>query len=555
MSTKNFLKPKKMQTGGMLDLSPKSLNTGASFVSPYVEGLNPRTSNPPSYGIPVTPPAPAPPPPPTITLDNSQIYDPGSFESTLSIHDPGVIAGAAALGHTLTGAENQFTLSDFKANAPPDALSTFFDAAGLLAGKAILTAATGGMAALPLAFVNKATTGSVLGVGKGELADKGRAAATEVFTNVGRALGMSEQPAAAQPATGIVAAAQSAAPAEVATPSIPSTSLGPSAGAVPAYAQGFNTGFGSSVAGPATPAFQTQGTGQFGAITPYSSTVAQAQAQGKLAAEQGKLAVENARGLLAMEEAQAKAAYQATVPTAAAVGTGMFGVAYGLGGEISPSFAIGGKGSYTTFSHYSAGISQADEISMGQAGIASGAYESAADAQNTIGSMITGGHSEATISAAATTGTTTQDITGLAQALGDNVDPGVGGDPPGTPVICTQLFSMGIMSANLYQGEGEHAKNIPNVIRRGYHFWAVPFVRGMRKSQLLFKLGKTLGLSWAQYAAHKANPDKFAPNYFGTVINAIGTPICAAIGLFVGETDWESLWIDYEKGNGLCLDQ
>jgi hypothetical protein len=130
-----------------------------------------------------------------------------------------------------------------------------------------------------------------------------------------------------------------------------------------------------------------------------------------------------------------------------------------------------------------------------------------------------------------------------------------GGDGGGTPVICTQLFSMGIMSANLYQGEGEHAKNIPNVIRRGYHFWAVPFVRGMRKNQLLFKLGKTLGLSWAQYAAHKANPDKFAPNYLGTFINAIGIPICAALGLFVGETDWETLWIDYEKGNGLCLDQ
>ena len=87
MSTKNFLKPKKMQTGGMLvDLSPNTLNTGASFVSPYVEGINPRALNPPSYAPPAPAPPPPPPPPPTITLDNSQIYDPGSFESTLSIH-------------------------------------------------------------------------------------------------------------------------------------------------------------------------------------------------------------------------------------------------------------------------------------------------------------------------------------------------------------------------------------------------------------------------------------------------------------------------------------
>ena len=48
----------------------------------------------------------------------------------------------------------------------------------------------------------------------------------------------------------------------------------------------------------------------------------------------------------------------------------MFGNIYGMGGEISPSFAIGGKGSFTSFAHYGAGISQADEINLGQAGMA-----------------------------------------------------------------------------------------------------------------------------------------------------------------------------------------
>jgi hypothetical protein len=235
--------------------------------------------------------------------------------------------------------------------------------------------------------------------------------------------------------------------------------------------------------------------------------------------------------------------------SAAQIGSEMFGVAYGMGGEISPGFAIGGKGSFTSFDHYGAGVSQADEISI-VSNAAPGVFASVESGKTAIDAMVANGYNEAQITEASKS---TQDLQGQDFMNYQGADGGGGGG--GTPVICTQLFSMGIMSANLYQGEGEHAKNIPNVIRRGYHFWAVPFVRGMRKNQLLFKLGKTLGLSWAQYAAHKANPDKFAPNYLGTFINAIGIPICAALGLFVGETDWETLWIDYEKGNGLCLDQ
>ena len=252
----------------------------------------------------------------------------------------------------------------------------------------------------------------------------------------------------------------------------------------------------------------------------------------------------------------------------AEIGSQMFGPVYGEGGQVSPSFAIGGKGSYTSFSHWSAGVSQADEISI-VSNAAPGVFASPESGKDAIDGLVSGGYNESEITSIATTGqyaglNYAEGSNGSSQSLGnyainegkysDTSGGDVSGDP-GSPVICTQLFSMGIMSANLYQGEGEHAKNIPNVIRRGYHFWAVPFVRGMRKNQLLFKLGKTFGLSWAQYAAHKANPDKFEPNYLGTVINAIGVPICAALGLFVGETDWKTLWIDYEKGNGLCSDQ
>ena len=240
MSIKNFLETKEMQTGGMLSLN--SLDTGASFVSPFARSESPRSTFPSAVER-----APLPIPkketPPTIKLEDPIDMDPGSFDpsnsGTLSIHHPSVIAGAKALNYTLTGGESQETLMGIVANAPGNALTKFSDAAGLFLGKGLLTAATGGTAVLPLAFVNKATTGSVTGLAKGELFDLGKEAAKEVAGNIGQALGIgsSEQ-------------------AELGP-------LGPSVGAAPAApatsTQGFNTGFGSSVAAPAAPATSTQG--------------------------------------------------------------------------------------------------------------------------------------------------------------------------------------------------------------------------------------------------------------------------------------------------------
>ena len=290
--------------------------------------------------------------------------------------------------------------------------------------------------------------------------------------------------------------------------------------------------------------------------TPIATKVTTAPVGPSGSAVRGAIEAAGARqGSIAAGEAMLGSAPAAPAATPVSVGQAIFGPAYGQGGEISPGFAIGGKGSFTSFAHYGAGVSQADESTIISTGMNSQVFADAQSGKDVVDTMVSNGYNESQINAVATGELDEGELNTLAQAVGMD-DAGVsGGGDGGTAVICTQLFNMGIMSANLYQGEGEHAKNIPNVIRRGYHFWAVPFVRGMRKNQLLFKLGKTLGLSWAQYAAHKANPDKFAPNYFGTFINAIGIPICAALGLFVGETDCETLWIDYKKGNGLCLDQ
>jgi hypothetical protein len=530
MSIKNFLETKEMQTGGMLSFN--SLDTGASFVSPFAKPESPRSKFPsPVERAPL--PIPKKETPPTIKLEDPIDMDPGSFDpsnsGTLSIHHPSVIAGAEALNYTLTGAESQETLMDIVANAPGNKFTDFLDAAGLFVGKGLLTAATGGAAAMiPLALVNKATTGSVTGLAKGELFDLGKEAAKEVAGNIGQALGIG---ASEQAGLGAVGPSVGAAPAGV----VPTEATIPE-GAVQAFA-----GINQSLAAPAGAAFGIEdfapevpvapaapapiASGYATQVGPSSAEVERGMAigQARVAAEQGRLANQNARGLLAMEKAQAQAAYEATVPTAAAVGTGMFGVAYGMGGEISPSFAIGGKGSFTSFAHYSAGISQADEISMGQAGIASGAYESAADAQSSISAMISGGHSEATISAAATTGTTTQDIEGLATATGAG-DAGVG-DP--SKVICQELYDQGLLEHSIYSLDeqfGEQLRKHDTDLLEGYHTWAYDVVDAMRKSKTITHIVRIVSRPVVKHIAYKMGyPSK---TLLGAAMFNVGAFVC-----------------------------
>jgi hypothetical protein len=89
--------------------------------------------------------------------------------------------------------------------------------------------------------------------------------------------------------------------------------------------------------------------------------------------------------------------------SAAQIGSEMFGVAYGMGGEISPGFAIGGRGSFTSFAHYGAGISQADEISI-VSNAAPGVFATPESGKDAIDGLVAGGYTESEITAIAQTG-------------------------------------------------------------------------------------------------------------------------------------------------------
>ena len=64
-----------------------------------------------------------------------------------------------------------------------------------------------------------------------------------------------------------------------------------------------------------------------------------------------------------------------------------------MGGEISPNFAIGGKGSFTSFAHYGAGVSQADEITIVQSA-RPGVFSSAKAGKDVVDSLVAMGRNE-----------------------------------------------------------------------------------------------------------------------------------------------------------------
>lgn len=134
------------------------------------------------------------------------------------------------------------------------------------------------------------------------------------------------------------------------------------------------------------------------------------------------------------------------------------------------------------------------------------------------------------------------DVSGTADASGG----GGGGD--GGTVICTHLRDRGLMPRELYRLA--HLNGPGVTVQRGYHFWAVPMVRLMRRSRVAECTLMYIVVHWARAMAHRHSPTLYPqPCYFGTALDAIGRPLCWLIGLFAPPTDWQALYEGDRHGN------
>lgn len=127
------------------------------------------------------------------------------------------------------------------------------------------------------------------------------------------------------------------------------------------------------------------------------------------------------------------------------------------------------------------------------------------------------------------------------EAGGGYATGGGGGGGGGNRVICTYLYQNKLMDKDLWEMDLEFTKNISNETINGYHYWAIPYVELMRKHQWAVKLAQPLAQARAEEVAYQLGKRKNG-NFFGKIVRLIGEPICFAIGMFVGEQDWQKLY-------------
>jgi len=94
-------------------------------------------------------------------------------------------------------------------------------------------------------------------------------------------------------------------------------------------------------------------------------------------------------------------------------------------------------------------------------------------------------------------------------------------------VICTELYNQGYMPLNTYMLDSQYGAILrvtsPEVII-GYHFWAKPVVKLMKKSTIFTTIVSYPALKWAKHIAGEE------PSIFGKLCQLIGEPICGLIG-------------------------
>lgn len=97
-------------------------------------------------------------------------------------------------------------------------------------------------------------------------------------------------------------------------------------------------------------------------------------------------------------------------------------------------------------------------------------------------------------------------------------------------VICTELYRQGFISKKIHLLDEAYAKvYIDKYTLKGYHLWAKPVVKLMRKSRIFTYMVYPFGKAWAYEMAHRVNP-KVKGSILGKVLHGLGVPVCRFIG-------------------------
>lgn len=109
-------------------------------------------------------------------------------------------------------------------------------------------------------------------------------------------------------------------------------------------------------------------------------------------------------------------------------------------------------------------------------------------------------------------------------------------------VICTHFYKAGDMPREHWLADMQFTmKHCSETTQRGYHYWAIPYVKLMRKSKLAENIMRPIALTRAKELAHKmGKSDK--GSWTGKLVRMVLEPISYAIGLVVEQKDYRTLY-------------
>ncbi len=123
----------------------------------------------------------------------------------------------------------------------------------------------------------------------------------------------------------------------------------------------------------------------------------------------------------------------------------------------------------------------------------------------------------------------------------DECGSGESSDSGSSRVICTHFYRTGQMDAQIWRADMEFTRRLSARTIRGYHFWAIPYVRLMRRSRLAELVMLPIARTRAQELAYQLGVSPRG-SFLGKCVRVILEPLCWLIGGLVSEQNWEALW-------------
>ncbi|MEW6671774.1 MAG: hypothetical protein AB1427_08720 [Thermodesulfobacteriota bacterium] len=107
---------------------------------------------------------------------------------------------------------------------------------------------------------------------------------------------------------------------------------------------------------------------------------------------------------------------------------------------------------------------------------------------------------------------------------------------PDDSVLCSELFRQGYLPETWYRADQAYAQKVAPEVVAGYHIWAKPLVRQIRKRKWLLHLARVFVTPWAKHMAFKMQVIK-RRSVFGAFLEFVGIPLCRTLYWF--SAGWE----------------